>query len=134
MAGVNKHILVGNLGKDPEVRTTENGKKLATFSIATSETFKDQQGNKKEVTDWHNIVIWGAMAEVAGKYLKKGSQVYLEGRVKTRSYEDKDGNKKYITETFCDKMVMLGGKKEGAPPPPDTSGETQTSDEDDLPF
>lgn len=112
MSGVNKVILVGNLGKDPEVRNFEGGAKKASFPLATSESFKTRDGVKKEHTEWHNIVLWRGLADVAEKYLSKGSQVYVEGRIRTRSWDDKDGNKKYITEIEADTMTMLGRKND----------------------
>ena len=105
---VNKVILVGNLGKDPEVRYTPSGTAVATFSLATSERYKDKAGQQQEKTEWHNIVAWQQLAEICGKYLHKGKQVYIEGRIQTRSYDDKDGNKRYITEIVADQMQMLG--------------------------
>jgi len=105
---VNKVILVGNLGKDPELRYTPSGAAVATFSLATSERYKDRDGNSQEKTEWHNIVAWRQLAEICGKYLHKGRQVYIEGRIQTRSYDDRDGNKRYITEIVADQMQMLG--------------------------
>lgn len=105
---VNKVILVGNLGKDPELRYTGSGTAVCNFSLATTENYKDRDGNKQEKTEWHNIVIWRQLAEIAGKYLTKGKQVYLEGKIQTRSYDDRDGNKRYITEIVVDEMQMLG--------------------------
>ncbi|MEZ4598347.1 MAG: single-stranded DNA-binding protein [Syntrophotaleaceae bacterium] len=105
---VNKVILVGNLGKDPELRYTPSGTPVCTFSIATSERFKDRDGQQQEKTEWHNIVTWRGLAEVCGKYLTKGKQVYIEGKIQTRSYDDRDGNKRYITEIVADQMQMLG--------------------------
>lgn len=111
MAGVNKVILIGNLGKDPEVRHLESGAVVANFPIATSETYKDRKsGEKVTQTEWHNIVIWRGLAEVAEKYLKKGNSVYIEGKLRTRSWDDKEGNKRYTTEVVADNMTMLGGK------------------------
>jgi single-strand DNA-binding protein len=107
---VNKVILVGNLGKDPELRYTPAGAAVATFSIATSERYKDKQGQQQEKVEWHNIVVWRQLAEICGKYLHKGKQVYIEGKITTRAYDDRDGNKKYITEIVADQMRMLGGK------------------------
>jgi len=113
MAGVNKVILIGNLGKDPEVRHLESGAVVANFPIATSETYKDRKsGEKITQTEWHNIVIWRGLAEVAEKYLKKGSSVYIEGKLRTRSWDDKEGNKRYTTEIVADNMTMLGGKSD----------------------
>ncbi|MEZ7901315.1 MAG: single-strand DNA-binding protein [Urechidicola sp.] len=113
MAGVNKVILIGNLGKDPEVRHLESGAVVANFPIATSETYKDRKtGEKITQTEWHNIVIWRGLAEVAEKYLKKGNSVYIEGKLRTRSWDDKEGNKRYTTEIVADNMTMLGGKSD----------------------
>jgi len=111
MAGVNKVILVGNLGKDPEVNTLQTGVKVARFSLATTERFKDKNNNVQETTEWHNIVLWRAMAEVAEKTVKKGSQLYIVGKIKTRSYVDKDGNNKYITEILADTFLVLDKKQ-----------------------
>ncbi len=107
---VNKVILVGNLGKDPELRYTPSGAAVATFSLATTNPFKDREGNKQ--TEWHNIVAWRQLAEICGKYLHKGKQVYIEGRIQTRSYDDRDGNKRYITEIVAEQMQMLGSRDE----------------------
>jgi len=120
MAGVNKVILVGNLGKDPDVMTFENGVKRAAFSVATNESYKDKDGNWVEQTEWHNIVLWRQLAE---RNLIKGDTVYLEGKLKTRSWDDKDGSKKYITEIIADKIIRLVSRRDqqstyGAPPPP----------------
>lgn len=143
MAGVNKAILVGNLGKDPEVRALDNGTKVANFSIATSEKWKDKNtGEDKEQTEWHNIVLWRGLAEVAEKLLKKGDTVYIEGKLRTRSWE-KDGVTRYTTEIVGDQLNMLGGnqtsnevqgaeKRSGTP-----EGAKNGSDgdeTDDLPF
>lgn len=111
MSGVNKVILIGNLGKDPEVRHLDNGAAVANFSIATTETYKDRNtGQRVDQTEWHNIVLWRGLAEVAEKYLKKGDSVYIEGKLRTRSWE-KDGVTRYTTEVVGDQMTMLGGKK-----------------------
>jgi single-strand DNA-binding protein len=110
MAGVNKVILIGNLGKDPEIRRLDNGRSVANFSLATSESYKNKNGEKVTSTEWHNIVLWTPLAEIAEKYLHKGNQVYIEGKVTTRSYDDKDGNKKYITEIVGRDMTMLSSK------------------------
>ena len=106
---VNKVILVGNLGKDPEVRYTQTGSAVANFSIATSEQWNDRDGKKQERTEWHNIVVWGKQAEHCGQYLSKGRQVYIEGSIRTRSYDDKSGNKRYITEIIAQRIQFLGG-------------------------
>ncbi len=111
---VNKVILVGNLGKDPELRYTSSGTAVATFSLATSERYKDRNGEQQEKTEWHNIVTWRNLAEICGKYLHKGKQVYIEGRIQTRSYDDRDGNKRYMTEIVADQMQMLGNKGDDA--------------------
>ena len=112
MASVNKVILIGNLGKDPEVRHLEGGVAVARFPIATSESFKDKSGQKQERTEWHNIVVWRGLAEVAEKYLKKGNSVYIEGRLRTNNYQDKDGVQRYSTEIVADNMTMLGGRND----------------------
>ncbi len=107
---INKVILVGNLGKDPELRYTPSGTAVATFSLATTERFKDRDGNQQSKTEWHNIVVWRQLAEICGKYLHKGRQVYIEGKIQTRSYDDRDGNKRYMTEIVADQMQMLGNR------------------------
>ena len=105
---VNKAILVGNLGKDPELRYTPSGTAVCTFSLATTDRFKNKQGEQQERTEWHNIVVWAGLAEICGKYLTKGKQIYIEGRIQNRSYDDRDGNKRYITEIVANEMQMLG--------------------------
>jgi single-strand DNA-binding protein len=112
MPGVNKVILIGNLGKDPEVRYLEGGIAVANFPIATTETFRDKNGNKNEQTEWHQIVLWRRLAEVAEKYLHKGQMVYLEGKIRSRTWEDKDGNKRYTTEIFGDVLTILSRRDE----------------------
>ena len=107
---VNKAILVGNLGKDPELRYTPSGIAVATFSLATTERYKDRDGNRQEKTEWHNIVAWRQLAEICGKFLHKGKQVYIEGKIQNRSYDDRDGNKRYISEIVADQMQMLGSR------------------------
>jgi single-strand DNA-binding protein len=141
MAGVNKVILIGNLGKDPEVRHLESGAVVANFPIATSETYKDRKsGEKITQTEWHNIVIWRGLAEVAEKYLKKGNSVYIEGKLRTRSWDDKEGNKRYTTEIVADNMTMLGGKSDSGSSSDNNGSQGATSSpfEDDssgdLPF
>lgn len=111
--GVNKVILVGNLGNDPEVRYMPNGNAVANLSIATSESWKDQQGQQQERTEWHRVTMYRKLAEIAGQYLKKGSQIYLEGKLQTRKWQDQQGNDKYTTEVIADQMQMLGGRNEG---------------------
>ncbi len=120
MAGINKVILVGNLGKDPEIRTLENGTKVAQFSLATSESYKDKAGNWQDQTEWHNIVVWRYLAEKAENSLKKGSKIYLEGKIRTRSWTDKENNTRYTTEIIGDKMLPLDRREGGSgnyPPP-----------------
>lgn len=107
---VNKVILVGNVGKDPDVHFIEQGVAVARFPFATSETYRSKDGEKITTTEWHNIVLWRGLADVADKYVKKGSQLFIEGRIKTRSYDDKEGNKRYITEIVGDNMQLLGKK------------------------
>ena len=114
MAGVNKVILVGNLGKDPEVRHLEGGVSVAHFTLATNEYYKDKQGNSVERTEWHNISAWRGLADMADKFLKKGQQVYLEGKLRTRQYQDKDQQTRYITEIIADEISMLGGRPQGS--------------------
>lgn len=109
---VNKVILVGNVGKDPEIRYLEGGSAVCKFSLATSEVYKNKSGEKITNTEWHNIVLWRGLAEIAEKYVKKGSQLFIEGRIRTRSYTDKDGATKYITEITGDNMQMLGKRSE----------------------
>jgi single-strand DNA-binding protein len=134
MAGVNKVILVGNLGKDPEVKYLDNGVAVANFSLATTENYKNKEGERVSQTEWHNIVLWRGLAEVAEKYLKKGASVYIEGKIKTRKWEDKDGNTRYNTEILADNMTMLGGKKDSQETPIDPPQETTSDKADDLPF
>lgn|SRR5690554_137727 len=150
MAGsVNKVILIGNLGKDPEIRVLENGTKLARFSIATSESYTDKTtGERRSITDWHNIVVWRGLADVVEKYLTKGQKVYIEGKLKTRSWQDEAGATKYSTEVVADNMTMLSSRAEndsvsnqpnfdsGNTPekPKPMSGGLSDDDADDLPF
>jgi single-strand DNA-binding protein len=138
---LNKVMLIGNLGKDPELRYTTSGVAVATFSLATNESWKDQDGNLQERTEWHNIVAWRKLAEICGEWLKKGKKVYIEGRIQTRSYDDKStGTKKYITEIVADNMIMLDSKgpAEGGAPERnnvDTAAPVAGSvKDDDLPF
>ena len=113
MSGVNKAILLGNLGADPEVRTLENGVKVANFRIATSESYKDRNtGERITRTEWHNIVLWRGLAEVAERFLHKGDQIFVEGKLQTRTYQDKDGQNRYVTEVVANEMTMLG-KRDG---------------------
>ncbi|MGB3541561.1 single-stranded DNA-binding protein [Rubrivirga sp.] len=111
--GVNKVILVGNLGSDPELRYTGSGTAVCNFSLATTESYKDRDGNQVENTEWHRVVAWARLAEICGEYLSKGRQVYIEGQLQTRQWEDKDGNTKYTTEIKAREMQMLGGRDGG---------------------
>lgn len=113
MASVNKVILLGNLGRDPETRYTTGGDAVTNLNIATSEQWKDKNGEKQERTEWHRVVLFGRQAEIAGEYLKKGRSVYIEGRLQTRKYTDKDGVEKYSTEIVGDRMQLIGGAREG---------------------
>lgn len=149
MAGsVNKVILIGNLGKDPEVRHLENGAVVANFPIATSEVFTDRNtGERREITDWHDIVVWRGLAEVVEKYVHKGTKVYIEGKLKKRSWQDKEGNTRYSTEVIADELTILSRpdreeskpsnpySSEGTPSPPSPMDDTIINgEEDDLPF
>lgn len=113
MASVNKVILVGNLGKDPEVRFTPSGRAVAKFSIATKESWMDQENSRQERTEWHNIVVWGKQAELCGQYLAKGRQVFIEGAIRSRNYDDKEGIKRYVTEIVAQRVQFLGGPPGG---------------------
>lgn len=115
---VNKVILIGRLGRDPEVRYTAGGNPVANFSVATDEKWTDKQGQRQERTEWHKIVAWGKLAEICGEYLAKGRQVYVEGKIQTRQWDDRDGNKRYTTEVVAQQVTFLGGKN-GAPSSPD---------------
>ena len=142
---VNKVILVGNVGKDPEVKHLENDLSLARFPMATSERFKNRQGERTERTEWHNIVVWRGLAKVVEDYVKKGSQLYIEGRIQTRKYQDRDGNDRYATEIVADNMQMLDRKGSGDSSPSTASASAAQEpapspdypsqpDEEDLPF
>ena len=137
MASVNKIILVGYLGRDPEIRYLSNGDAVANVSIATSESWKDKQtGEPREVTEWHRVVFYRRLAEVVGQYLKKGSQVYVEGKIKTRKWQDKDGQERHTTEIEATEMKMLGGKDEERRPAAQSAPQVKPSapDDDDIPF
>lgn len=147
MAGVNKVLLIGNLGKDPEVRHLESGVMVANFPLATTESYRDRNtGERRQVTEWHNIVLWRGLAEISEKYLKKGNQVYIEGKLRTRSWQDQEGNTRYTTEVIADNMTMLGGRPaEGVTAQESTITTKETAatsenitavsdDSDDLPF
>lgn len=134
MASVNKVILVGNLGRDPETRYLPDGGAVTNISIATTESWKDKAGNKQEKTEWHRVGFFGKLAEIAGEYLKKGSQVYVEGRLQTRKWADKDGVEKYTTEIVADRMQMLGGRPSDAEKPADKPRGAGQAIESDIPF
>ena len=139
MAGsINKVILVGRLGKDPETRFTPSGKAVTNFSMATSESWKDAGGERQEKTEWHKVQIWGPLAEISAKYLSKGKLVYIEGKLQTREWTDKDGQKRYTTEIVASDMRMLGGKGEGSEHSDSSehSGSEQSGgyDDDSIPF
>ncbi len=140
MAGVNKVILIGNLGKDPEVRYLDSGVAVANFSLATTENYKNKEGERISQTEWHNIVLWRGLAEVAEKWLKKGSSVYIEGKIRHRKWEDKEGNTRYTTEILGDNMIMLGKKDDNSSDAPESTVTTaeesvpEAEKGDDLPF
>jgi len=147
MSGVNKVILLGNLGADPELRHTPSGTAVANMRLATTEVFSTREGEKNKRTEWHRVVAFGRLAEICGQYLKKGRQVYFEGRLQTREWEDKNGDKRYTTEIVATNMTMLGGRGEGAgytaeeaqaEAPPDTADVPAASaggeEDSDLPF
>jgi len=141
---VNKAILIGHLGKDPELRYTQSGKAVASFTLATNERWTSQDGQKQESTTWHNIVAWGKQAEVIKEYLGKGRQIYIEGRIANRSYDDKDGNKRYVSEVVVQNFQFLGSRGDsadsgtGPSSPPDADLPSppagEAGDDDDLPF
>jgi single-strand DNA-binding protein len=142
---VNKVILIGNLGKDPEIRRLENGAVIATFSLATSEVFTDKStGEKKEITDWHDIVLWRGLAEIAEKYIRKGAKIYVEGKLKKRSWQDKEGNTRYATEVVGDDLTILSRpdvdrnhtsySSEGKPNTPSAIQDLSSSADDENPF
>lgn len=144
MAGVNKVIILGNLGIDPEVRTLESGAKLARLRIATSESYTNREGQKIEQTEWHNVVVWRQLADVAERFLSKGRQVYIEGKLQTRSWKDAEGNDRYTTEIVGDRLQLVGGRPDsndssGSKPatgasPSQPVSDAEGDDSDDLPF
>jgi single-strand DNA-binding protein len=154
MGSVNKVILVGNLGRDVEIRYTSSGTAVATLSLATTDVWKDKDGKKQEKTEWHKVVVWGKTAETLQPYLLKGRQIYIDGSLQTRQWDDKDGIKRYTTETKADKVVLMGGRGGEAtagggggsktrdddlgqpvgPPGPSGFGESSELTEDDIPF
>ena len=138
---LNKVILIGNAGNDPEVTHIDSGSVVANFSLATNETYKDKSGEKKTVTEWHRCVAWGKNAEVIEEYVKSGQLLYVEGRLKTRSYEDKEKNTKYVTEIYINQFKMLGAKRDGDPSQVKAESQAEAiqdipamEDKDDLPF
>jgi single-strand DNA-binding protein len=151
MASVNKVILIGNLGADPEIRYLPSGEAVANLRVATTDTWKDKEGNKQETTEWHRVSYFGRQAEVCGQYLKKGSQIYIEGSIRTRKWQDKEGQERYTTEIRGDRMQMLGRREGAGEAPPRESGSAPRSEqqsgkpaatggsgfndfEDDIPF
>lgn len=141
MAGVNKVFLIGRLGSDPEIRYTSSGAPVANFRIATSETWTAKNGKKEERTEWHKIVAWGKLGELCGEYLSKGRRVFIEGRLQTRNYDDKEGKKRYITEIVAQNIQFLDSSQKKAEipedissPPPDFEVQTPPPSEDDVPF
>ena len=140
MASVNKVILIGNIGKDPEIRYMPSGDAMVNLTLATTDNWKDKNGEKQERTEWHRVAIFGKLAEIAGEYLKKGSQVYFEGSLKTRKWANKEGHDQYTTEIVADKMQMLGGKTKGddqqqeRKPSSDRPAQSIDDLDDDIPF
>ena len=137
MASVNRVILIGNLGRDPELRYTQTGQAVTNFSIATNEKWKDKEGQPQERTEWHRIIVWGKPAENCAQYLQKGRSVYIEGRLQTRDWEDREGNKRQTTEVVAQTVQFLGGRGEGGSRPsgaPPTENSGASSEGDDIPF
>ena len=140
--GVNKVILVGNLGANPEMRFTQGGQAVANLRLATTERWTDRNGQKQEITEWHRIVVWGKQAEICGQYLTKGRQIYVEGRIRTRQWQDQQGQKRYTTEIVAQSVQMLGPRSEGAPredqsatvPPDEATADFGGGPDDDIPF
>ena len=134
MASVNKVIVLGNLGKDPDLRHLPNGDAVCNFSLATTESWKDKEGNKQDKTEWHNVVIFRKLAEIAGEYLKKGRPVYIEGRLQTRKWQDKEGKDRYTTEIIADQMQMLGSRDEAKEVAKTSTPANFDDMESDIPF
>lgn len=138
--GINKAIIVGHCGKDPEIRYTPSGAAVTTISVATTESWKDKDGNKQEKTEWHRVVFFGRLAEIAGEYLRKGSQVYVEGKLRTNKWQDQSGQDRYTTEILANEMQMLGGNQSRTNQETPNASENQLSDnlstfdEDSIPF
>ena len=131
---VNKVILIGNLGRDPELRYTTGGTPVANFSLATSERWKNSSGETQEHTEWHNLVAWRRLAEIAGEYLRKGSKVYIEGRIRTRSWDGQDGQKRYRTEVMVDNLIMLDARGDTGAQADESGFEPDQISDDDIPF
>ncbi len=127
--GLNKVMIIGRLGRDPEMRYTPSGRPVTTFSVATSRTWNTSEGEKRTETEWFNVVAWGSLAEICKQYLTKGMQVYVEGRLQTRHWDDPEGNKHSSTEIVANEMIMLGERREG-----DLASEIDTTEEDEFPF
>ena len=134
MASVNKVIVLGNLGREPEVKYLPNGDAVCNFSLATTESWKDKNGQKQDKTEWHNIVLFRKLAEIAGEYLKKGRPAYIEGRLQTRKWTDKEGKERYTTEIIGEQMQMLGGKDDAKPTAPEAPKADFDDMENDIPF
>jgi single-strand DNA-binding protein len=140
MAGLNKVILIGNLGRDPELRYTASGQPVANFTLATTESWTNKSGEREQRTEWHRIVAWGRLAEICGEHMNKGKQVYVEGRLQTREWEDREGNKRRTTEVTANQVLMLGRRGESGSPsgpsetPEDPTPEPGSSPPDDIPF
>ena len=134
MAAINKVILIGHLGADPELRYTPNGTPVANFRIATTERWINKQGERMESTEWHRIVAWGKLGEFCGQYLNKGKQVYIEGRLRTRSWEDKDGKKQWTTEIIAQRLQLLGKLERPSTPPEELAAPEEVPTEEDIPF
>lgn len=134
MAGINKVIILGNLGKDPELKYTNSGQAVCKFSIATSESWTGKDGQKQEKTEWHNITVWGKLAELCSKYLAKGRQAYVEGKLQTRSWEDQQGVKKYATDILAQTVQFLGGAKGENRNDPPAGTDPQFAPDEDVPF
>lgn len=133
--GLNKVLIIGNLGRDPEMRYTPSGRPVTTFSVATSRSWKTSDGERKSETEWFNIVAWGSLAEICNQYLKKGQQVYIEGRLQTRRWEDDDGNKRSTTEVVAREMTMLGDRRDRKEDEDEREAdESDPGDEDEFPF
>jgi len=136
MSSVNKVILIGNLGRDPELRFTKEGQGVTNFSVATNERWRDKEGNNQERTEWHRIVVWGKQAENCAQYLQKGRSVYIEGRLQTRDWEDREGSKRQTTEIVAQTVQFLGGRGEAprTSEPTEAPSPTRSADGDDIPF